>query len=122
MNKVHFHLLEHVVTSQSDPPWQVKLTALQKSNSVTQTILSERTKRTERISKIIKSIKGISAREANKLLEKKGSFWQTESYDHIVRDETELGKIIKYVIYNPVKAKLIEKWADWEFTYLTNEW
>lgn len=100
-------MLEHVVTSQSGPPWQVKLTALQKSNSVTQIILSER------ISKIMKFIKGISAREANKLLQKKGIFWQTESYDHIVRDETELGKIIKYVIYNPVKAKLIEKWADW---------
>lgn len=70
----------------------------------------------------MKSIKGISAREANKILDRKGSFWQSESYDHIVRDEDELERIIKYIIYYPVKAGLVEKWEDWEHTYLLEDW
>jgi len=70
----------------------------------------------------MKSIKGISAREANKILGRKGSFWQSESFDHIVRDEDELNRIVKYVIYNPVKAGLVEKWQDWEHTYLAEDW
>lgn len=69
----------------------------------------------------MKSIKGISAREVNKILNQKGGFWQSESYDHIVRDEDEFEKIIKYVIYNPVKDKLLDDWQDWEHTYLAED-
>lgn len=70
------------------------------------------------VDKIMQSIKRYSARESNKILKRKGSFWQSESFDHIVRDEDELEKIIKYVLYNPVKAKLVNDWKDWKFTYL----
>ena len=71
-----------------------------------------------KVAKIMQSIKGYSSREANKILKRKGSFWQSESYDHIVRDEDELNRIIKYVFYNPIKAKLVDKWEDWDCTYL----
>ena len=70
------------------------------------------------VDKIMQSIKRYSAREANKILKRIGSFWQSESFDHIVRDDDELGRIIKYVLYNPVKAKLVNDWKDWKFTYL----
>ena len=70
----------------------------------------------------MKSIKGYSAREANKILKRKGSIWQSESFDHIEQDEDELKRIINYVIYNPVKAKLVENWEDWEYTYLAKSW
>lgn len=111
-NHVHlvFHLLDDIISPQS------KLTAIRKPARVTQTIMSEN------VSRIMKSIKGISAREANKILNQKGGFWQSESYDHIVRDEDELTRIIKYVIYNPMKAKLVDDWQDWEHTYLAEEW
>jgi REP element-mobilizing transposase RayT len=69
----------------------------------------------------MKSIKGFSAREINKLLNRKGSIWQSESFDHIVRDEDELYRIINYVIMNPVKAGLVENWRDWNFTYVNKE-
>ena len=111
-NHVHlvFHLLDEIISPES------KLTALRKPSKITHTIISEK------VSRIMKSIKGISAREANKILNQKGGFWQSESYDHIVRDEDELEKIIKYVIYKPVKAKLADDWQDWEYTYLAEEW
>lgn len=73
------------------------------------------------IDQIMKSIKGFSAREINKLLNRKGSIWQSESFDHIVRDEDELYRIINYVIMNPVKAGLVENWRDWNFTYVNKE-
>ncbi len=42
------------------------------------------------VSKIMQAIKRVSAYYANLELGKKGSFWQAESFDHIVRNEEEL--------------------------------
>ena len=50
---------------------------------------------------IMKSLKGFTAREANKLLGRKGTFWQAESYDREIRDESEFWRVIKYVLNNP---------------------
>jgi REP element-mobilizing transposase RayT len=46
-----------------------------------------------------------------------GAFWQHENYDHFVRDEVELERTIKYVLYNPVKAGLVNDQKDWKWTY-----
>ena len=54
----------------------------------------------------------------NKKLGKKGDVWQDENYDRIVRNGEELGRIIRYVLNNPVKIGLVKKWQDWEFSYL----
>jgi hypothetical protein len=35
-------------------------------------------------------------------------FWQAESYDHWVRDDTELERIAAYIENNPVKAGLVD--------------
>ncbi len=46
---------------------------------------------------------------AHKAVERHGQappFWQRESYDHIVRDEFEFERIIRYVLDNPRKAGL----------------
>jgi REP element-mobilizing transposase RayT len=69
------------------------------------------------LSKIMHSFKLHTALEANKILGRDGAFWQHENYDHYVRDEGELERIIKYVIYNPVKAKLVDDWKQWKWTY-----
>lgn len=69
------------------------------------------------ISQIMKAIKGISANRANKILNRKGTFWQDESYDRLVRDDVELYFVIKYVLLNPVKAGLVDNWSDWRNTY-----
>jgi REP element-mobilizing transposase RayT len=64
------------------------------------------------------SIKKYSARESNKLLNRKGSFWHSENYDRIIRDRNELDRAIKYVIFNPVNAGLIKDWSNWNGTYV----
>ena len=69
------------------------------------------------ISKIMHSLKRHTARQSNLILGREGAFWQHENYDHFVRNSAELERIIKYVLYNPVKANLIDDWAKWKWTY-----
>ena len=67
--------------------------------------------------KIMQSLKRHTARQANLLLGREGAFWQDESYDHVIRDGEEYTRIIHYVLENPVKAGLVSKWEEWQWTY-----
>jgi putative transposase len=72
--------------------------------------------------KIMQGIKGRSAFYSNKLLGTVGQkFWQKESYDHLVRKTGEWENIFNYILQNPVKAKLVEHWNDWPYTYVMPE-
>ena len=73
------------------------------------------------LAKLLREIKGSTAREANKVLNRTGPFWQHESYDHVVRNDKELENIIRYVLNNPVKAGLVEKWEEWKWNYCSSE-
>jgi REP element-mobilizing transposase RayT len=65
------------------------------------------------VSKITHSLKRFTAREANRLLGMTDRpFWQDESYDHLVRDEGEFGRIIRYIESNPVSAGLVSDPAE----------
>jgi putative transposase len=66
---------------------------------------------------IMQSLKGFMARKANQVLKRDGQFWQHESYDHIVRDEKELQRIRRYILMNPVRAGVVEAWAEWPWRY-----
>jgi REP element-mobilizing transposase RayT len=69
------------------------------------------------LAQILHTMKGYSAGRANRLLSRSGAFWLHESYDHYVRSEAELGRIITYVVNNPVKAGLVSEWQAWLWTY-----
>jgi putative DNA methylase len=49
-------------------------------------------------------LKGFTAHEANRILGRTGRFWQDESYDRLVRDDTEFGRVLRYIENNPVAA------------------
>ena len=66
---------------------------------------------------IMKSLKGYTAHEANRLLNRRGTFWEAESYDHFVRNDAEYDRIVKYVLNNPVKAGLVKNWRDWKWNW-----
>ncbi len=55
---------------------------------------------------ILKAIKGKAAIECNKHLQRSGTFWQPESYDHIVRDLEQLVAYHEYIAGNPARAGL----------------
>jgi REP element-mobilizing transposase RayT len=70
------------------------------------------------LSSIMMSIKGRTARQCNQILQRNGRFWQHESYDHVIRNQAEWQRIIEYVLNNPVKAGLVERWENWLWSYL----
>lgn len=61
------------------------------------------------LSSIMHSLKSFTAHEINRVLGLDGQFWQHESYDHWVRDDDELERIVGYINGNAVKAGLSEK-------------
>jgi REP element-mobilizing transposase RayT len=68
-------------------------------------------------SKLLQSVKWFSAREANKLLGRTGGpFWQSESYDHWVRDQTEFERVRRYIENNPMRAGLVAQPEDYRWS------
>jgi REP element-mobilizing transposase RayT len=66
----------------------------------------------------LRLIKGSTARYSNQIICRTGPFWHHESYDHYIRNEKELYSIIKYILYNPVNARLVRDWQEWKFSYI----
>jgi hypothetical protein len=58
------------------------------------------------LSQILHTWKSFTAQRANRLLHRRGAFWQPESYDHLIRTEQDLRNQIRYVVKNPSKAGL----------------
>lgn len=59
------------------------------------------------------SIQSYTGTKCNRELKQSGKFWQDETYDHYVRDEEELLRIIHYIEMNPVKAALVDTPEAW---------
>ncbi len=72
------------------------------------------------LEKIIHSWKSFSAKKANEMLNRSGTFWQEEYYDHVVRDGEDFKHQIQYVLENPRKGNASGEWTgsiyglDWE--------
>jgi REP element-mobilizing transposase RayT len=67
--------------------------------------------------KLTKSLKGITGKRANAMLAMTGrSFWQEESYDHLVRHEREFEKIRNYIEENPVRAGLVREASEYRWS------
>ena len=61
---------------------------------------------------ILHSWKSFTAKEANKLLSRSDDFWQAEYYDHLIRNEGDFRHAVRYVLDNPIKARLKNwKWV-----------
>ena len=69
------------------------------------------------LSDILHSWKSYTSKQANKLFHRDGeTFWQKESFDHWIRDDTEHARLVAYVHNNPVKARLCQSPADWRWS------
>jgi REP element-mobilizing transposase RayT len=70
------------------------------------------------LSRILKSWKGFTARQANRMLKRTGTtFWQVESYDHLVRDDDDFARCCHYTAMNPVNAGLCREPEDWQWSH-----
>jgi REP element-mobilizing transposase RayT len=70
------------------------------------------------LSQITHGIKSYSANRLQRLLNKKGSIWQDENYDRVIRNENEYLQKMNYIIYNPVKSGLVDKIEDYKWFFL----
>jgi len=69
------------------------------------------------LSNILHSWKSFTAHEINRMLpEKVVPFWQSESYDHLVRDEADMQRCCHYILMNPVNAGLCARPEDWPWS------
>jgi REP element-mobilizing transposase RayT len=101
---------EPLVGAACEPPAREPLAA-------TDVVFSdERADAESPLASVMHSLKSYTAHEANKLLGRTGQFWQHESYDHWVRDDDELQRIVDYIAWNPVKAKLVHEPHLWFFS------
>ena len=110
----HYHLLAYCIM-----PNHVHL--LIRNTRSTQVSSQQRITAKYPVANWLRLLKGNTARKCNQALQRSGAFWQHESYDHVVRNEEELGRIIHYILNNPVKAGLVKDWKDWAFTYANPE-
>ena len=67
------------------------------------------------LAEILHGWKSFTAKAANRLLGRQGEFWQTEYFDRFIRDEEHLGKAVRYIEMNPVKAGLVKSPEEWLF-------
>jgi putative transposase len=65
---------------------------------------------------VVQAWKSFTAKEANRALGRTGPFWHRDFYDRFVRDERHLGNALRYIHENPVKAGLVEKAEQWQFS------
>jgi len=65
------------------------------------------------MSQVVNAWKGFTAKEVDKLLGRKGQFWQEDYWDTYMRDEEHELKTRNYIENNPTKAKLVAFRKDW---------
>ena len=68
------------------------------------------------LAEIMHSLKSYTANEANRMLGRKGKFWQKEYFDRYIRNARHFAKVVTYIEKNPVKARLCERAEDWPFS------
>jgi len=68
------------------------------------------------LSAILHSWKSFTSQRANRLLERRGDFWQAEYYDRFIRDEPHFQAAVDYIEDNPVKAGIGATREEWPFS------
>ena len=69
------------------------------------------------LSELLQGIKSYSAHEINAARESKGTVWQEEYFDRIVRNDDEFYEKYNYMLQNPVKAGLVDRAEEYRFTH-----
>jgi len=62
----------------------------------------------------IVAMKSVTSNYVNKREGRRGSLWQQESYDRIIRDEEHLYRVVQYIGTNPRRAEIaLDSWDRW---------
>jgi len=58
------------------------------------------------LEKLLRTWKSFTSRKINSLVGRKGSLWQRDYFDRLVRDEKHFANCVRYIRRNPAKARL----------------
>ena len=71
--------------------------------------------------RIMQSHKSFTGGICKRIVGIEGKFWQRESFDHKVRNRQKFIEKVQYTLMNPVKAKIVRDWRDYQYSYLNPE-
>ena len=76
---------------------------------------------THSLKQVLRRVKGRSANAINKHLNRSGALWQTGFHEQAIRQEQDIKHLARYIIANPLRAKLVTKIGDyplWDAVWL----
>lgn len=68
------------------------------------------------LAEITKALKGSSSHAINARAPR-GTVWQVESFDHVLRSSESLDAKIQYVLENPVRKRLVHDWNEYPWLW-----
>jgi REP element-mobilizing transposase RayT len=72
------------------------------------------------ISEVMRDFKSHGSFEINKILKRKGNFWQEDFYEHCIRNEQDFEEKMNYIHLNPVRANFVNDPADYRYSSYRN--
>ncbi len=69
------------------------------------------------LSKILHSIKSFTANRINKIENRSDPVWETESFDRLIRSESDLQEKFKYITRNPWDARIAKEGEDYRWVW-----
>ncbi len=66
-----------------------------------------------KLKNITQAVKGKSALVINRNLNRQGQLWQRGYHDHAIRDEKQFIGTARYIVANPLRARLVNKIGDY---------
>lgn len=80
-------------------------------------LINQQAKEIYSLASIMDAIKGASSHKINHALGRKGSVWQAESFDHVLRSSESLDAKVAYIQANPVRAGFVTKCEDYRWVW-----
>jgi REP element-mobilizing transposase RayT len=80
-------------------------------------------KESNQLPEIMQLLKGRSSRTINQFLDRKGPIWQKGYYERAVRQEEDLRSIGRYIVANPLRAKIVNSlggYSLWDAVWVGN--
>ena len=75
----------------------------------------------EPLAQVMKRLKGRTTQQINRYLQRTGPIWQKGYHDQAIRKEEDIKPIARYIVANPLRAKLVNKLGDyplWDAVWL----
>ena len=64
---------------------------------------------------VVTRLKCASARNANRVLQRRGTVWGRAYHEHALRDEQQLLVTARYLVANPLRSGLVARLGDYPF-------